>query len=153
MIITPVLGNPYDAIIVGAGPAGSMTAYHLAKAGLRVAVLESKVFPRDKACGGGLLARTVQHVPIDLGPILRGAMHRVSVTLEMRDVHTRSSQSPLVYTVLRSEFDHYLMRAAEDAGATVMQGVRARGFEADGAGRAMVATDNGTFTGDCLIGA
>jgi geranylgeranyl reductase family protein len=148
-----MLGNHHDAVIIGAGPAGSMTAYHLAKAGLRVALLEAKQFPRDKACGGGLLARTVQRVPIDLRPILRGAMHRVSVTLEMRDVHTRSSQSPLVYTVLRSEFDHYLMRAAEEAGATVLQGVRARGFETDDAGRATVFTDNGALGGDCLVGA
>jgi geranylgeranyl reductase family protein len=148
-----MIGNRHDVLVIGAGPAGSMTAYHLAKAGLRVAVLESKVFPREKACGGGLLARTVQRVPIDLSPILRGTMRRVSVSLEMRDVHTRSSPSPLVYTVLRSEFDHFLMQAAEAAGATVLQGVRARGFEKNGDGATTVVSDQGTFTGDCLVGA
>ncbi|MGI8588977.1 MAG: NAD(P)/FAD-dependent oxidoreductase [Chloroflexia bacterium] len=41
----------YDAIIVGAGPAGSMTAGLLARAGARVALLDKTAFPRDKACG------------------------------------------------------------------------------------------------------
>lgn len=143
----------HDAIIVGAGPAGSMTAYHLARAGLKVAVLESKLFPRDKACGGGLQARTVGRIPIDLRPVLRGTMHRVSVTLGMRDVYTRSAESPLVYTVLRSEFDEYLMRAAQNAGATILQGIRVKGFETAADGRATVFSDKGTFAGDCLIGA
>ncbi len=42
---------PYDAIIVGAGPAGSASAALLAKGGFRVLLLDRAVFPRDKACG------------------------------------------------------------------------------------------------------
>ena len=41
----------YDAIIVGAGPAGSVCAAHLARAGRRVLLLEKSRFPRDKVCG------------------------------------------------------------------------------------------------------
>eukprot|EP01041_Mallomonas_annulata_P012137 gene12137-25471_t len=41
----------YDVIIVGAGPAGSTAAYFLAKGGLKVAILDKKVFPRAKPCG------------------------------------------------------------------------------------------------------
>ncbi len=43
-----------DVIVVGAGPAGSATATHLARRGLDVALLEKTTFPREKVCGDGL---------------------------------------------------------------------------------------------------
>src|SRR5258708_26451233 len=48
-----------DVIVVGAGPAGSATAYHLAQAGLDVLLLEKTEFPREKICGDGLTPRAV----------------------------------------------------------------------------------------------
>ncbi|HWC30770.1 MAG TPA: FAD-dependent oxidoreductase, partial [Dehalococcoidia bacterium] len=47
----------YEVAIVGAGPSGSTTAYHLAKAGARVLLLDRAEFPREKPCGGGVTAR------------------------------------------------------------------------------------------------
>ena len=41
----------YDAVIVGAGPAGASAAYYLAKEGKKVLLLDKKKFPRDKICG------------------------------------------------------------------------------------------------------
>src|SRR4030081_976681 len=50
-----------DVVIVGAGPAGSVTAALLARAGVRVRLLDRATFPRDKLCGDtvnpGTLAR------------------------------------------------------------------------------------------------
>ena len=37
-----------DVVVVGAGPGGSATAYHLARNGLDVALLEKTAFPREK---------------------------------------------------------------------------------------------------------
>ena len=48
-----------DVIVVGAGPAGSATAFYLATAGLDVLVLEKTHFPREKVCGDGLTPRAV----------------------------------------------------------------------------------------------
>ena len=44
----------YDAIVVGAGPAGSTAAYRLATDGASVLLLDRARFPRDKPCGGGV---------------------------------------------------------------------------------------------------
>lgn len=46
--------NDADVIVVGAGPGGSATAYHLARHGVRVLLLEKTEFPREKVCGDGL---------------------------------------------------------------------------------------------------
>jgi geranylgeranyl reductase family protein len=55
-----------DVIVVGAGPAGSATAAHLAQAGIDVALLEKSAFPREKVCGDGLTPRAVKQL-IKLG--------------------------------------------------------------------------------------
>ena len=43
-----------DVIIVGAGPAGCSAAHFLARAGVRVILLDKETFPRDKSCGDGI---------------------------------------------------------------------------------------------------
>ena len=62
---TPATGSPRaeqdaDVIVVGAGPAGSTTAFYLAQAGLSVLLLEKTSFPREKVCGDGLTPRAVK---------------------------------------------------------------------------------------------
>ncbi|MCL2802687.1 MAG: geranylgeranyl reductase family protein [Micrococcales bacterium] len=51
-----------EVLIVGAGPAGSTAAAHLANAGVNALVLEKASFPRQKACGDGLTPRAVKEL-------------------------------------------------------------------------------------------
>jgi menaquinone-9 beta-reductase len=55
-----------DAIVVGAGPAGSSAAYWLASAGLDVLLLDKATFPREKVCGDGLTPRGTRAL-LDMG--------------------------------------------------------------------------------------
>jgi 2-polyprenyl-6-methoxyphenol hydroxylase-like FAD-dependent oxidoreductase len=49
-----------DVLIVGAGPGGSAAAYHLARHGIDVTLVEKATFPRTKVCGDGLTPRAVK---------------------------------------------------------------------------------------------
>jgi len=55
-----IVATDYDAIVIGAGPAGSMAAWEFASAGWRVLLLDRQQFPREKACGGALTGRAVK---------------------------------------------------------------------------------------------
>ena len=59
-----------DVLIIGAGPAGAITAYTLAKAGVDVHLLEKTRFPRQKTCGGGLTHRAYKEIPFDITPVI-----------------------------------------------------------------------------------
>ena len=54
--------NDADVIVVGAGPGGSATAAHLARAGIKTLLLEKTEFPREKVCGDGLTPRAVKEL-------------------------------------------------------------------------------------------
>ncbi|KXZ48066.1 hypothetical protein GPECTOR_30g161 [Gonium pectorale] len=52
--------DAYDAVIVGAGPSGSVCAYYLSRGGAKVAVLEKETFPRDKYCGDAVCTPAIR---------------------------------------------------------------------------------------------
>lgn len=58
-LIEAAPGTDADVIVVGAGPAGSVAAWALAEAGHTVLLLDRRRFPRDKACGEGILPKGV----------------------------------------------------------------------------------------------
>ena len=73
----------YDAIVVGAGPAGSTLARHLARSGARVLLLDRAAFPRDKPCGGGVTLRAASRLDLDLSPVTEQTIFDVRVTYRL----------------------------------------------------------------------
>jgi geranylgeranyl reductase family protein len=62
----------YDAIVVGAGPAGAAFTLHAQRLGVRVLLLDKARFPRDKTCGDALSGRSVVELDrLDLLPAVR----------------------------------------------------------------------------------
>ena len=143
----------FDVVVVGGGPAGSLTSYFLAKAGVSTALLDGRTFPRPKPCGGGLQARAMLEIPFHLGHLLRGALHSMNLSYGLRNTCTRHYPEPLVYSILRSEFDHFLLQRAAQAGVRVYEGHGVRAVELPGRGPAAVRTGRGDFLAQCLVGA
>lgn len=52
----------YDVVVAGGGPAGSATAYYLARHGVNVLVMDKCSFPREKVCGDGVAPRAVRNL-------------------------------------------------------------------------------------------
>ncbi|MEO1340345.1 MAG: FAD-dependent oxidoreductase, partial [Cyanobacteria bacterium J06635_13] len=75
----------FDCIVVGAGPAGGSAAYHLAKAGHSVLVLDKANFPRDKSCGGGVSPAIAQWFDFDFAPVVQNHVSQVKYTFKMGD--------------------------------------------------------------------
>ena len=121
----PTSDHSADVIVVGAGPAGSTTAYHLAQAGLDVLLLEKTACPREKVCGDGFTPRAVKQIlamGIDPDPadgwirnqglrIIGGGMR---LELPWPDLASFPDYG-LVRT--REDFDEILARQAQKAGA------------------------------------
>jgi geranylgeranyl reductase family protein len=115
----------WDVLIVGGGPAGSIAAYHLARAGARVVVAEAKRFPRHKTCGGGIVGRALRECPVDLGGIAHVDCRRAALHLVDADWSTTiEREEPIVRMASRRDLDESLLRAAADAGAAVRMPAR-----------------------------
>lgn len=114
----------YDAVIVGAGPAGSVSAYRLASAGARVLMLDRAAFPRDKPCGGGLTGRALRELPIDVGPVIEKEVDRFEFRLRYGPAYARTASGPLIAMTRRARLDHHLAERAAAAGAEFHDSVR-----------------------------
>jgi len=112
-----IVGKKYDALIVGAGPAGTFAAEHLAKGGARVALFDARPPGEPKACGGGVTSKA-----LIAWPFLLEAMGRTIEEVEMHSpsgarVRLKLDEPFAIYS--RTAFDGYLLARAQNAGATV----------------------------------
>ncbi|GAC1580277.1 MAG: NAD(P)/FAD-dependent oxidoreductase [Candidatus Dormibacteria bacterium] len=159
--------NQADAVVVGAGPSGAATALVLSRAGHAVTVLDRARFPRDKACGEGLMPPGVA--------VLRrlGVLDEVLATQAPRIhgvMYTHHSGAATAYApfpappdggeqwglgVRRTAFDAVLVDALRRAPRlTLREGVRATGVLRDTSGRVTgVSTDGGPVVANAVIGA
>lgn len=111
-----------DALVVGAGPAGSTAAWALARSGLRVALADRAAFPRDKVCGDALIPDALAAVG-RMG--LRGAIDAEAVHLHELRVYAPSRSfvrlSGSFAALPRVRFDRLLADAAAGAGVEVVE--------------------------------
>jgi geranylgeranyl reductase family protein len=112
-----------DVIVAGAGPAGATAALRLARAGVRVLVVERYALPRQKPCGGGISTRIVPRFPW-LSDALRQIPTNPVSSLYLEgpsgDVFRMQANGPAVILIRRIEFDNLLLSLARAAGAEVL---------------------------------
>ena len=142
----------YDAIVAGAGPAGSTTARHLARAGARVLMLDRSQFPREKPCGGGVTFRADAENDLDLGPVTEREIYGVRVSADMSRMFDRNSPTLLARMTQRSRLDAYLAEQAARAGADFRDASPIREITLDERG-VRVRANGDVYAARVLIGA
>jgi geranylgeranyl reductase family protein len=123
----------HDCIVIGAGPAGATAAYHLARLGRNVLLLEKTRLPRVKPCGGGVSPQVAQWLPFDLSPAISAKVTRLRFTWGMdspveADLDTRQ---PL-WMVRRERFDQLLVDQAVAQGGELREASHVTGLRWQG---------------------
>lgn len=120
----------FDCIIVGAGPAGGTAAYHLAKRGYSVLILEKEALPRYKPCGGGVSPQIAQWFDFDFSPAISQKVTQIRYTWKMQDpVDFSLDESQTIWMVRRNIFDHFLVQKAQSQGAELRDNTEVTGIE------------------------
>jgi flavin-dependent dehydrogenase len=114
-----ISGTRWDAVVVGAGPAGAMAALVSARLGLQTLLVDRSAFPRDKVCGGCLNGAALSEL---------SAVGLEGLPFRLRGVHLRQFhlggmgpeariELPAGFAISRRQFDSALVGEAVVAGA------------------------------------
>lgn len=151
----------FDAVVVGAGPAGVTAAYVMARSKLNVAVIERGEFPGSKnVIGGVLYIKTLNDLipgfwmeaPLERKVVqhsycLMGSGDHTMVTYGI----ATDASTPNGYSILRSKFDRWYAKKAEDEGATLITKTNVDGLLSEDRRVIGVRTDRGDLSAKVVI--
>jgi electron transfer flavoprotein-quinone oxidoreductase len=150
----------FDAIVVGAGPAGSSAAYVMAREGLQVLVLERGAYPGAKNMwGGAFFGPVMEELFPDFwkeAPIERAvSRHSISMLTEHEslsfDFRSDRGNKNHGFIVLRAKFDQWLAKKAEAAGAIIAPGLEANELLYEGGAVAGVKVGDESFPASVVV--
>jgi digeranylgeranylglycerophospholipid reductase len=117
------LRRNWDVIIIGAGPAGSNAAYHLAREGWAVLLLEKEAAPGLKKACGGLALTDLKHTLSLPAEVCEKEVGRLTFSIRGKE-KVWSSSKPAFLSFRRREFDLFLSQRAVKAGAKLLANTR-----------------------------
>jgi geranylgeranyl reductase family protein len=117
----------YDIVVIGAGPAGCACALALQGSGLKVALADKAIFPRDKVCGDAIPGHTFKAMDA-INPAWGQAMRQFADKMEIRSLKafTPSKKTMTIDWVLysynskRLNFDNFLLTLVRDETETTV---------------------------------
>lgn len=120
------------AAIIGAGPAGAMCAWAMAKAGWRVTLLERATFPRVKVCGEFVspAATELLEEALPEAELLAAGARRIGRVELLAAGHAREWRMPApAWALSRASLDTLLLSRAAQAGVSVLLPASVRDVE------------------------
>lgn len=146
----------WDAIVVGAGPGGSLAALRLADLGRSVCLLEKETFPRYKPCGGGIPPhgmRLLREMDVEVDPYVESVADRVRFLFDFEDPVDSDLSDAAVTMVNRADFDTALARQARDRGADLKEGALVRDVILESEGCRVVLASGESLRARFVVGA
>lgn len=117
----------YDVVIIGAGPAGCATALALQGSGLRVALIDKEIFPRDKICGDaipGASFKAMDAINTEWGKQMRQFTDKMDVK---SSIAYFENNKPITYNWFlysynskRIDFDYFLLELVKNETTTTV---------------------------------
>ncbi len=145
-----------DVVIVGGGPAGTVTAIALLASDPslrgRVVLLEKAHYPREKPCAGAIGGRGDRILErYDAKPDVP-SVPITAMSFRAMDGEVAAEIGPIGRVVRRIEFDHALAEIARARGVRIVEGAKVDGVEVSGA-RATVTAAGATYEAKVVVGA
>jgi len=144
-----------EVIVVGGGPIGSILSILLARNNINVLLLEKQKHPRWKACGEGLSKEGLDiFKKLNFFSPVRNLFSDINgITLNILDKNVGNFKfdSPVAYTMDRTEFDHALFEHAQDIGAEAYELERVKDIEVSN--KLTVKTQTDSYSSKIVVGA
>ncbi len=116
---TSKIESPYDAIVIGMGPAGANAAYHLGRSGMKVLALEKKRLPRAKLCAGGITAKAFPLLDFDFSPAVEQEVRSAYICFRHGETIDYPDLGKAGCVVDRKSFDFLLAERAIKHGVEI----------------------------------
>jgi len=111
------LGDCFDVIVIGAGPAGSMAARECARQGLRTTIIEKDRIPRSKPCGGGVSSKALKLIGTRISDdLIERYVKGFRFFSPSLDFVNLTSNTTIGISTFRDKFDAFLTKLAVDQG-------------------------------------
>ena len=140
----------YDVIIVGAGPAGSSTAYNCAKRGLKTILIDKRIKPgTPKQCAEGISKEILEELGIEVKPEWISNEIDSAVLSDGKNYIQTTSEDNEGYILDRKTFDYALVERAKKAGTKLLLGAAVTDISKDG----VKLSNKKEIAGKIIIGA
>ena len=143
----------YDAVIIGAGPAGAACALTLQKRGANCCLIDKAVFPRHKTCAGLVTAKTMQLIrslyPEDkVESLFCDSTSQIKLYRKTEELVKADLKKP-VHLVDRTHFDNALVEEYKRIGGVMREGER--GYQINYADNCITLSNGDVLSYDYLI--
>ena len=143
--------DKYDVIIIGSGPSGSISAYYLARNGIKCLLIEKAILPRYKPCGGGLSYKAKSYLPYNIKKIIEREFNQVLISMDKGEPNAIKRSFPVISTIMRDKLDYLMAHEARIAGVDLKDNCALEKLEKNN--YYLVHTSRGLFQSKFIIAA